>query len=82
MQKNKKRINEELDGQWDNYRYVSYLGELFGCKFDDAIMFKDFLLKNRLEIFGTEAVPVEPRQVMLNIDRLISLDPQLSNKCI
>lgn len=80
--KNKTRINEELDGKWDNYRYLNYFAELFDCKSEDTAAFRDFLLVHRLEIFGTEDAPVEPRQVMLNINHLLGLDINLSNKCI
>jgi hypothetical protein len=79
--KNKKRIMEEIDGQWDNLRYVGYLGELFGCKREDAPDFKNFLLKNRVEIFGSAENETPPRKVMLNIGNLINNDEALKDKC-
>lgn len=80
-QKNKKRIMEELGNQWDNYNYVSYLGELFGCNVSDVKMFKEFLVKNKIDIFGTEELPVEPRNVMLNIGQFILRDDYFSKTC-
>lgn len=79
--KNKKRIMEELDGKWNNLTYVGYLGELFGCGASDAPQFKDFLLKNRIQIFGSDDASIAPRKVMLNIGNFIVLDRDLANKC-
>lgn len=79
--KNKERIRSEIKGEWDNIRFVGYLGELFNCTTNDAESFKKFLLKNEFEIFGSEEYLTEPRQVMLNINKLIKKDADLSVRC-
>lgn len=79
--KNKNRLISELNGEWDNINYITYLGELFNCKQQDSADFKNFLSRNRIEIFGPVENENSPRKVMLNIGELIKKDEVLKDRC-